>query len=111
MVPANILWSGSRELMYRSFPNRSMSSSTLGMGYVLNKLMSFTPRKSLQKQRLPSGLGTNTMGLHHALWDFSMNPILSIASTSCFMAFLRASGIRYGLFLTVSRAGYGCGVQ
>ena len=64
----------SRVLMYRTCPNRSLSSSTLGMGYVLNKLMAFTPRKSLQKSRLPSGLGTNTMGLQHVLWDSSMTP-------------------------------------
>lgn len=61
----------SRVLMYRAFPNRSMSSSTLGMGYALNKLMSFNPQKSLQKRRLPSSLDNNTMGLHHALWDSS----------------------------------------
>lgn len=78
-------------VLKRALPRRSSSSSSLGMGYPSKEETSFRRQKSLQKRRVPSGLGTITMGLDQGLREGSMTLSSFIRFVSPSIADRRAS--------------------
>src|SRR4029434_2793548 len=73
----------SRVVRYLALPSRSISSSTLGIGYGSKVDIEFNFLKSMQNLILPSFLGTSIIGHDHSLWEGSMMPISNMVSTSC----------------------------
>ncbi|MEE6519511.1 hypothetical protein FKM82_031372 [Ascaphus truei] len=82
----------SRVEIYSALPSESSNSSTLGIGYASNLDTAFTFRKSTQNLTFTSGLGTNTIGLHHSLWDSSITPNSNMSIISLSTRSFRPSG-------------------
>ena len=61
----------------------SISSYVRGIGYLSRFVKALSPRKSVQKRRLPSGFLTNSTGEAHGLLECCMMPARRRSSISC----------------------------